>query len=432
MYYHFYRGLELDGLALFIFLIVTLCRMFAPSNKKEIGIRFMVLSLLAYLLLYYGTYLLPFSNHPHHYWYYFFINMAISFSMSMIFLPGNISGKFLYVLFITCFVQLYKMIWSPLYNLETVISMPVYAALDIISILLLLAILIMLYRLFEKSIPVIRRDIGPKLVLLIYFPVGLLIFYALNLLHLPFVVKYSDAIMSLIILPALPILYILFISVVNSYEEQRRLDMALTETQAQVYRYRYSLELDERIKKERHELKNNYLYIRTLLNEKRYDDLEKYLDTSIGQKMDEISDVSTGNMMIDYIINRKIIEARKQNIKIYTEIILPKELPVNEEKFCTIFLNLFNNAQEACQNVENPDIQIVMKCIKNYLSCEIRNKVDPETIRSNRDLHTTKPDSENHGLGLRIVRDAIEDCDGIFQTGMSGNYFLSKFMLPLM
>ena len=147
--------------------------------------------------------------------------------------------------------------------------------------------------------------------------------------------------------------------------------------------------------------------------------------------MDEISDVSTGNTMIDYIINRKIIEARKQHIKIYTEIILPKELPVDEEKFCTIFLNLFNNAQEACQNIADPDIHIVMKCVKNYLCCEIRNKVEPEAIKSNPYLQTTKEDSESHGLGLKIVRDAIDECDGIFQTSLSGNYFLSQFMLPL-
>jgi sensor histidine kinase YesM len=135
--------------------------------------------------------------------------------------------------------------------------------------------------------------------------------------------------------------------------------------------------------------------------------------------------------MIDYIINRKIIEARKQHIKIYTEIMLPKDLSVDEEKFCTVFLNLFNNAVEACQQVTDPDIHIIMKCIRNYLSCEIRNKVDPEKIAANPDLATTKPDKENHGLGLKIVRDTLDECDGIFKSSLEGNYFVSQFMIPL-
>ena len=69
------------------------------------------------------------------------------------------------------------------------------------------------------------------------------------------------------------------------------------------------MELEERIKKERHELKNNYLYIQTLLNEQKYDKLQAYLDETICEKIKSISAISTGNSMIDYILNRKISEA---------------------------------------------------------------------------------------------------------------------------
>ncbi len=135
--------------------------------------------------------------------------------------------------------------------------------------------------------------------------------------------------------------------------------------------------------------------------------------------------------MIDYILNRKISEAQKQHIKIYTEITLPNELSVDDENFCTIFLNLFNNAIEACGKIDSPDIHILLKVVKNYLCCEIKNKADMDAIRSNPELVSTKKDRDNHGLGLKIVNETINDCDGIFQTSVEGNYFLSKFMLPL-
>ncbi|MBQ7613536.1 MAG: GHKL domain-containing protein [Butyrivibrio sp.] len=431
MFYSFYRQWELDGLALFLFQIITLYTMFGKKHEKKAFISFASISLLSYVVLYYATYLLPFTTRPHLYWYYFFLNFTLSMIISY-FLPlGSFSGKFLYILFNLSFIQIYKIAWSPFYDLENIISGKLYGILDVFSIILLLGLLTLFFFMFKGTIPKINNDIGANPYLMAYFPVALLIFYALNLLHVPFVSKYNDAMLAITILPSLPILYNLLITIVNSYEERRLLDRALTETQAQVFRYRYSLELDERIRKERHELKNNYLYIQTLLDEKRYDDIAQYLEKTIGQKMDDISDVSTGNAMIDYIINRKIIEVRKQHIKIYTEVMLPKDLSIDEEKFCTIFLNLFNNAVEACAKTESPDIHIVLKCVKNYLCCEIRNKADQNAILANPDLKTTKDDKENHGLGLKIVNETIAECDGIFSTSMEGNYFVSQFMLPM-
>ncbi len=431
MLYSLYRYLEIDGIALFIFLCIALFEMFGRKDNVQEKIRFFLAGGLLYTVLYYGTYLLSFTTHPHHYWYYFFLNLTITLFISHFFLPGNLAGKFLYILFNLSFIQLYKMAWSPLYEAEGHIDNRLYAILDILSIAVLLFLLFWFFRIFQPSIPKIQKNLGGHVFLLSYFPIGLLIFYGMDLLGIPFVSKYSEAMLALIILPSLPILYTLFITIVNSFEEQRVLDRALTETKAQVYRYRYSLELDERIKKERHELKNNYLYIQTLLSEKKYDEIETYLEKTIGQKMTALSDVSTGNTMIDYVINRKIAEVRKKNIRIYTEIMLPKDISIDEEKFCTVFLNLFGNASDACSSVTAPDIHIVMRCVKNYLCCEIKNKADMAAVSANPELRTTKKDDQNHGFGLKIVRETLSECDGIFSTATEGNYFISKFMMPM-
>ena len=298
--------------------------------------------------------------------------------------------------------------------------------------ILLIVLLYLFFMIARKSIPKIHPNIRKKLVFLTYFPIALLIYYSVYSMNIPLFEGYSDAILALTILPALPILYDLFLTTVEAYEDQRLLDRALTETRAQIYRYRYSLEIDERIKKERHELKNNYLYIQTLLHEQKYDELNTYINETIGQKMDSISSVSSGNLMIDYILNRKISEAQKHHIKIYTEISLPSDITVNDESFCTIFLNLFNNAMEACQYVESPDIHILLKVVQDYLCCEIKNKANMDLVLANPDLETTKTDSESHGLGLKIVGETISRCDGIFQTSVDGNYFIAKFMMPVM
>lgn len=431
MLYDFYRFSELDGLILYSILVIVLLKIFPTAIVKNGRIKYLTTCFLAFLLLYHGTYFLPFTHRPHPYWVYFIVNLCIPLISSHLFLDGLIYEKFTYILFYISFIQLYKMVCSPLYELEGIIPDVRYESLDLATNFLLAVIMAFIGYFFIKYPLKLSKDLmRPRYFLITLFPVLLLVYYGITLLNIPFGQIYKDAIIALIILAVLPVIYHMVVSLTRSFDEQRKLDKALTETQAQIFRYRYSLELEERIKKERHELKNNYLYIRSLLEKKKYTELEEYLDNEIGEKMDEISAVSTGNTMIDYLVNRKIAEAQKKHIRIYTEVLLPKDVSVDEDRFSTVFLNIVNNAIEACDGIENPDIHISLKCIKDYLCCEVSNKTTPDRIMNNPQLATTKKDKENHGLGLKIVRETIEESNGIFKTELKGNYFWAKFMLP--
>ena len=432
MLYDLFRFSELDGLVLYTILTIVLFKLFPKGRVKNGRIKFLVSNFLGFLILYHGTYLLPFSRRPHAYWVYFVINLCIPLISSHLFLDGIIYEKFTYILFYISFIQLYKMVCSPLYALEGMIPDVRYEGLDLATNLILAILMALIGYFFYKFPLKLSKDLmRPRYFLITLFPVMLLVYYGITLLDIPFGQVYKDAIIALIILAVIPAIYYMVVSLTWSFDEQRKLDRALTDTQAQIFRYRYSLELEERIKKERHELKNNYLYIRSLLDKKKYPELEEYLDNEIGAKMDEISAVSTGNTMIDYLVNRKIAEAQKKHIRIYTEILLPKDVSVDEDRFSTVFLNIVNNAIEACEGIENPDIHISLKCIKDYFCCEVSNKTNPDEIINNPQLSTTKKDRENHGLGLKIVRETIEECNGIFKTELKGNYFWAKFMLPL-
>jgi len=57
--------------------------------------------------------------------------------------------------------------------------------------------------------------------------------------------------------------------------------------------------------------------------------------------------IFTNNSLIDYILNTKLAQAQKYNIKTYCEVLIPENLPFNEEAFCTVLLNLLDNAIEA-------------------------------------------------------------------------------------
>jgi signal transduction histidine kinase len=432
MLYHFFRLAELEGVIIYTILLLVLLKLFPGTGRGNMRVKYLSSGFLGFFAIYYGTYLLPFSGHPHPYWMYFVICMGIPLISSHFFLDGIIYEKFTYILFYVSFIQLYKMVCSPLYSLEGIISDTLYQSLDITTnLILILLMLLIAYFFVHYPLKLTKGLMNPRFFLITLFPVVLLVYYGITLLDIPFGQIYKDALIALIILCVLPAIYFMVASLTRSFDEQRKLDRALTDTQAQIFRYRYSLELEERIKKERHELKNNYLYIRSLLEKRQLHELEEYLDNEIGEKMDELSAVSTGNTMIDYLVNRKIAEAQKKHIRIYTEILLPKDISIDEDRFSTIFLNIINNAIEACEGIEKPDIHISLKCIKNYFCCEVSNKTNPDKILGNPQLNTTKKDKENHGLGLKIVKETIDECNGIFKTELKGNYFWAKVMIPM-
>lgn len=432
MLYQIFRNWEIEGIIHFAILIYMLHCIFPQKKAPWTTASYYVVTMSVFLTLKYIPYILPFWDYNRPYWYFYIVSLPLALLFSHICLEGNFLSKTVYISFFTAFIQLAKMACSPIYRNEKIIPATEYQIIDIIFFIILVGLLILLASTFINYPLIIdKNNIHPRYYAVLYLPISLSVYYLLGVMNISFWDEYKDAILAFLIIPILPIFYDLFSTFMIGNYEQRRLDKALTETKAQVFRYRYSLELEERIKKERHELKNNYLYIQTLLNEQNYDKLQDYLDETIGAKIQSISAISTGNSMIDYILNRKISEAQKHGIKVYSEILLPSELPINDDEFCTIFLNLYNNALEACENVDHPDIHIVIKCIKGYLSCEISNKIAENVLASNPNLETTKMDKLNHGLGLKIVQETLNSNDGILGTSIEASYFKAKFMIPM-
>lgn len=438
--YQLFKNASLDSLIIFAFLLYMLYCLLGMRPGKRPVLQYMTAGSVVFYALYAGTFFVGILVYTpeqsltptHPYWYYFLCTFLVAILFSHINLNGSPFVKITYILYYITIIQLYQYICSPLYDSEQVMPANLFMLYDVLTTVLRYFLLYLFSVILKKNkILISSMQFQPSQLLILYFPLSLLIYCQVKIFY-PQIEAYSDLFIAVIILPNLPIMYYLFSSVVSFYDQKKNLGQALYETKIQLTRYRYSIELEERIKKERHELKNNYLYIQSLLRLKQYSQLEEYLSNHIEEQMESISSISTGNLMIDYLLNRKSTEARKKGIKIYTEILVPEHVPVNEEIFSTVFLNLIDNAIEASREEINPDIQIALKIIHNYLSCSISNKINPKRILANPDFKTTKEDSGNHGLGRTIVKEALKNGNGIFQDNIEGNYYTVKFMLPLL
>ena len=174
---------------------------------------------------------------------------------------GSLATKITYILFFITFILMYKIVCSPLYMNEFHMPSDLYRTLDILTTLLQYILLFLLGILFRNArIRISLASLPKKVLLALYFPLSFLFCYLILFVNHLEQSAYSAAILAAIILTNLPVVYYLFVSVIRTYEEQRRLDDALAQTQAQLSRYRFSLELEDRLSKERHELKTIFLY----------------------------------------------------------------------------------------------------------------------------------------------------------------------------
>jgi sensor histidine kinase regulating citrate/malate metabolism len=61
----------------------------------------------------------------------------------------------------------------------------------------------------------------------------------------------------------------------------------------------------------------------------------------------------------------------------------------------------------------------------------IKNKILSSVLSENPDLETTKKDAENHGFGIKSIRDIIEKYNGTIDFYEYDNFFCADAFIPI-
>lgn len=187
------------------------------------------------------------------------------------------------------------------------------------------------------------------------------------------------------------------------------------------------------IRKIKHDMKGCIDCSLRLLQDKNYSEAEEYLKTFLSEKTENIvSAVFTDSSVINAVINSKIAQCGKYGIEYKCEI--TKKLQAIPEFELSIFLsNLFDNAIEACQSVkENKYISLSIMDVKSYLHIVMKNTIEGSVLKENPDLNSTKKDNvEQHGYGLKSVRDIVKKYNGSMQINEQEGYFVVDVILNM-
>jgi hypothetical protein len=198
--------------------------------------------------------------------------------------------------------------------------------------------------------------------------------------------------------------------------------------------YNYYLNIQEeqlKVRKLYHDMNNHIICMKKLYE--NCGEVNKYIDDIKSELNSWKSIISTGNMILDIIVNDKKKICDKNNINFEVDINFSKCDFVDMIDVCSIFSNLIDNAIEACIKVKEKDRFIILKgTIVNkffILKCENNKlnkiKLDKETII------TDKKDTFIHGIGIKSIKSSIEKYEGEINIDFSEDKFKVQIYIPL-
>ena len=213
-------------------------------------------------------------------------------------------------------------------------------------------------------------------------------------------------------------------------EERHSMELRLEALQA----YRLS---EQSLRELRHEVKNQYAYIRTLLARGDYEGAERFFGEMELRADPTLSLAASGNRAVDDVVNLEAAKAREAGVALDARLVVPPELPFDELDLCSLLTNLLDNAIEACA-ATGPDgagavveLRVTADVGQGALTVRVCNPCAraPRTDAEGR-LVSSKHEP-GHGHGTRIVRQIAEKYDGVAEFACADGTFEANVMLVL-
>lgn len=219
-----------------------------------------------------------------------------------------------------------------------------------------------------------------------------------------------------------------------TYRESLRLKMRqrLSEIQLEA-RSRYGALQQEYIRSTRrqlHETRNQLTLIKHYLETGEQEKLKTYLEGLLASGGALKSGEYTGHTLIDSILTMELETAGARGIYVEAEgDSLPPELSVKDSELTSLFMNLLENAIEACGRLpcgEERWIFLEVTCSESDLTISCTNSCAP----CEDSVKTSKEDYRAHGYGLDIMRQIVRDNGGTFAVKQFSDSFSVRLSLP--
>ena len=220
----------------------------------------------------------------------------------------------------------------------------------------------------------------------------------------------------------------------HSISQQYEMEMLKTQLQAYANQLNVVLRGEEKIKALRHDIKHHLNELMLLANKHDVAEIQKYIDemNSFLKIPNEI--VASGNLEIDSVLNFMLQKAEKELKTVDIKVMLPEK--VRHSFDINVMLgNLLENAIDAAGKTENKYLSVHIKLKRGILKVKIENSFESSCTlcekqnRKDTILKTTKPFTEQHGIGLKNVKKIVEKYNGTMAVTAQEGIFCVNLLL---
>lgn len=214
--------------------------------------------------------------------------------------------------------------------------------------------------------------------------------------------------------------------------QMQTLRISRERTQNQMDMYQSMQRSYEQQKRLLHDYKNQLNCIQGMLLEGKVEETCAYVTGLSGSLRKNADYVNTNHIVINVVLNQKYQYAQERNITVTMLVNDLSHLAMSQEDIVSILVNLFDNAIEACERLENNRvIQFKMVLEEGQLILSIRNPVKWKVNIKGNTVLTTKKEKSDHGIGLLNVNAAIKRNGGTSILKCDGGWFFFSAMIPI-
>lgn len=175
----------------------------------------------------------------------------------------------------------------------------------------------------------------------------------------------------------------------------------------------------------RHDMRHYSMMISSLLDQAEYDEIRN-IAGHISEVINENKvNRHCENLIVNSILMKMTEQAQSLHIDLHLDILIPKQIPVNEYEFAMVIANLLENALFSARNAapSKKYVDAKIHCTKEYLLVDIENECDAEI---HFDSLTGLPKSargKGHGLGMQSVQAFSDKLGGNIDCSCEKNRF---------
>lgn len=198
--------------------------------------------------------------------------------------------------------------------------------------------------------------------------------------------------------------YYIFIQMSTYYEKEQMYNIIKIKNEIIERNYLEREEYYLKTRKINHDFKNHIFCIASLLKSNQIKEAEEYIESINIIINSQPAIIKSGNSAADAILNLKLTEAQKNNIKMNIDAIIPMEIKIEPIHLCAVLSNIIDNAIEASIKINDESqrmIKVKINPYKNYLIISVKNKTDSNPLVAYKRFRTTKADKKKSWAGYK-------------------------------